>query len=438
MNQILAGIVLLCLGAISTGLGGYLLYEGLQARKLRRPDLITEKNNGTDSSNGTMSINVKPITNQSIKKINKILGGIILEGYRNNILAKYSLEIINKQYPDISTLQQSKVAPDFKECVFRIRPDESINLEFRGRVKRKRNDYTFSFIIYEDHNNIESISISYSISNNLEKSVGKFDFIAAQAFQNIPSLNIKTYRPSISHYFSDIPEAVTGILSIHNKSKEVANITIVLPVIEEGLFASSPIPCDGYRAGEFHYFELGKEIAGEIYQKGTISFLFKPYWHSNLLTPGIDPHFFYWFTDDGKNGIRIISDSKDNGKVKAVVANDGKISYLSSDITPINGEVYSIDFRYKGTSASMVVNGKNIATTEEMAFPKFSELPDKFYIGSNPKSEDLSAFSVIRDLRIYKDYLTEEAIRAGLFELVPEHFPEFKKAYLNKSKDHKE
>lgn len=194
-----------------------LLYEGLQSRKLRKSDLITEKANDSDNYEGAGSLNVKPIANPSIKKINKILGGIIVEGHRNNILAKYSLEIINKQHPTISTLQQSKVAPDFEECIFRIKPDESVNIEFRGRVKSKRNDYTFSFVIYEERNYVENISISYSINSSSEKSVGKFNFVEAQAFQNIPSMKIKTYRPFISNYFSEIPEVVNGIVSIHNE-----------------------------------------------------------------------------------------------------------------------------------------------------------------------------------------------------------------------------
>lgn len=424
MAQILVGIIIIAIGAALMWYGGTVASEGYKRRYKNLDDKLSKV---VRNEKRIKTIPVKQIIQPRSKKIEKKLGGIILEGTRRNILGKYSLEIINKFYPEISSIRKSKVAPDFDECVINISPDKSIILEFKGTNKTNRADYTFSFIIYKNDNNFDSVNLTFSILNNLEKSTLHYEFNSEAPFQIIPSLNLKTYRPSTSYFFSDIPSDIIGSILIHNQSEKMIELAILAPVIEEGLFTSHPVPCGEVRPGNFLSYERSDKLTKVLSEQGTISFLFKPYWDSRRLTPNFDPHFFYWMTDNEDDGIKIFSDSNDNGKIKALIMKNGKASEVYSDITPVKGEIYSLDFRYKGSNADLVINGRNISSLNNLFLPSLSLLPKRLYIGSNPKSEHFSAFSVIRDFRIYDDWLSTDEIRLELYNLDPNYFQEFKK-----------
>lgn len=360
---------------------------------------------------------------ENIANIPNVLGneervnGLYLEGQRNNVLEENCIENIVTKNQGIAKLSSSVVAPDFQQVTVSIEPTRIIRLEFDGYPVLNRQDYTFSYVFFSDDPAGEMDILITLQSDNSEVS-SKYDMNSSTPFQNIKSRNIKTYRPQISYFFPDVPRFLKGIVKITNTSNKPFNISFVLPVIEEGLFASSPIKCSSKREGEFLSYPSLGNMPRDLNDGGTISFFFSPSWNASSLTPGVSPHLLTWTDESGANGIKLISDSNDHGKIKAVLLKDNRITMLSSDVTPLKGEKYSVDFRFKQNRADLIINGKNTTSSDHIDLPKASTFNDKFYIGCNPSNEQEAAFSTLRDFRIYKRWLNDEEINTSIKKLI--------------------
>lgn len=342
---------------------------------------------------------------------NEDLGkGLIMEGKRSNILEKDCIEKTVEKNPSKAKLEASPVAPDFKQAIFHLEPKDIVNVEFNGNPVLLRKDYTFSFIIFSKDQGIKPDILFTLQSDNGEVS-SHFDFSNAIAYQDIKSKSIKTFRPQISNYFPEVPRFLKGKIRIANSTKKTLDVAIVLPVIEEGLFASTPVMCGTTRPSEALSYDSKGNLPGSLDNGGTISFMFSPFWHASRLTPGFDPHFFSWTDEQGKNGIKIIADSRDNGKIKAVITKDGKITKLSSDITPLKGEFYSVDFRFQTDRADLIIKENNMISAKNIEFPDMLKLGAKFFVGCNPFNEDEGAFSVIKNFIVFNGWLNNDEIK---------------------------
>ena len=322
--------------------------------------------------------------------------GLIMEGKRSNILGKDCIGKVVEKNPGIAKLEASPIAPDFEQATFRLAPKSIVNVEFDGNPILLRKDYTFSFIIFSKDQSINP-DVLFTIQGDNGEVSSHFDYRNALPYQDIKSKSIKTFRPQISNYFPEVPRFLKGKIKITNPKNKPLDIAIVLPVIEEGLFASTPVVCETTRRGEFLSYSSKGNLPENLNSGGTISFMFSPFWHASRLTPGFDPHFFSWTDEQGKNGIRIIADSRDNGRIKAIITKNGKITKLSSDITPLKGEFYSIDFRFQKNKADLIIKENNMISAENVEFPDLLKLSAKFFVGSNPSNEDEGAFSVMKN-----------------------------------------
>jgi len=414
MVQCVLWIAVLCVSTLGVLFSGWKLKD------------IYEHRSSKENENSAQPKWTVPATNKSNNKDQ--LAGLIMEGRRNNVLQRNCLEASIAFSGSKAELRKSLIAPEYKEAVVRVAPEEIVNLEFKGKPRVRRTDYTFSFIVYIIEGDSDKVGVTYSVSNSVEKASANFAFKGATPFISNKKNSIFAYRPEISSLYPAVPAEVVGKVAITNSSAKNISIAILFPTIEEGLFASSLIACGESRGGETLSYDRVKDTLAGMRDRstGTISFVFNPSWHASRLTPGIDPHFFYWMSESEDNGIKIYADSRDNGKLKVVAVRKNKATALTSDVSPINGEIYSVDFRFDGVKGDLVVNGMNVSSTQKMDFPIFSKLPDRFYIGSNPKSEYLSAFCIIREVRIYPEWLSDSRIQSELFKRLPDRFSNFR------------
>ena len=341
----------------------------------------------------------------------RLANGVYLEGRRNNVLEKNCIEDVVAKNKEIAKLiPSSQVAPAAKQVSLQLEPQRIVNLELNGAPVLHRRDYTFSYIVFS-----ETPDAKLDILSTLETDSGvdssQYDLSGALPFQDIKANSIKTYRPQISHFYPAVPRFLKGKITITNLTNTPLIVALVLPVIEEGLFASSPIDCGAKRGGEFLSYAANGNMPSDLNQGGTISFSFSPSWNADRLTPGINPHFLSWTNENQTDGIKVISDSRDHGKIKLVIMVNGKISVLASEITPLKGTIYAVDVRFAKQSADLVVNGNTWSKTN-IQLPNASTLANfQFYIGSNPSSEDDGAFSTMSDVRIYNAWLNDDQIK---------------------------
>ena len=145
---------------------------------------------------------------------------------------------------------------------------------------------------------------------------------------------------------------------------------------------------------------------------GTISLNIQTTWQASYLTPGIDPHFFYWKADDKKNGIVIKSDSNKLGRITAEITRNGVRHLLRSDVTPIRNEPYFIALRFNNEAIQLVINNQNIVSISGDKLPDVTKLADSFFVGSTPESEDFAAFALLTHLKIYGTWLSDDDLEA--------------------------
>ena len=172
--------------------------------------------------------------------------GIFLEGRRNNVLEENCLENNVAQYPEIAKLANSLMAQGAKQISFQLEPNRIVNLEFKGAPVLNRQDYTFSYFIFFEPPS-SPIDILSTIQGDGGESSLKFDTSAAAPSSNINAQNNKTFRPYTSHFFSEVPRFLKGKVRLTNTTGKPLTATILFPMMEEGLFPSSPILCGAGR-----------------------------------------------------------------------------------------------------------------------------------------------------------------------------------------------
>ena len=283
-------------------------------------------------------------------------------------------------------------------------------------------------MIYSLSNSLENLNLVSTITDRNERSSLTYDFKNLKYATFNKEGKFYYHRPELSHFFSGVPSEIIGTIKLSNNSESNEEVHIVFPMIEEGLFASSPITCGKTRPSELLGYDLQKDTLSDISEEGTISFVFQTHWDADRLTPNISPHLFYWITDDDSNGIKIFSDSNDKGKIKVIVINNYEESVISSDIVPFKSEIYSLDFRFRKNDVELIINGRNAAKKSKVnLFPSIDKMSSKLYIGGSPKSENLTIFGIMREFRLYKRWLTNEELD---FELLKAD--QYVHAYIHK------
>jgi hypothetical protein len=350
------------------------------------------------------------------------MGGAIIEGRRSNMIPPESPRALLHTMPNVVMMPSRIVSGmDEQEYILSVKPSERLNITIPSNTDNSRKDYTFSFLCYNSANDLSPFDLELGIDTGLEHVRSKIAFDNAITYLDNKKINLKVFRPEISLLSSIIPKTIKGYLSLTNNSDKESEFIFTFPMMEQGLFSSSPIQGGKERGTDYLSFPSINIPNNE----GTILFFFRPYWGAKQLTKGISPHLFHCITNDDANGIRIYADSHDEGKIKVDLVRKGIKNTLKSDVSFVKDKVYSIAFRWKENLGEILINGKTVSSTKKIPLLTHEYLPESCFLGSKPKSDDLAAFGVFRDLMIYSRWLTDRVIRAIIFTRLPIIFPEY-------------
>ncbi len=366
--------------------------------------------------------------------LEKYVQQTIIEGRRSNFLKEGELERNYRLSPPKLEFEKSVIPKGFDKLSIELNSGDNLQLYFRGKVNPDSDctDYCFSFVVQDQNKSLsENFKAICGIKTEFEKISKPVSLREYEVVHNLKSFGVEgVFRPYISHSFSKKTSRIDSWVEFENNTKRTVSLILAFPVLEDGLFVSTPIDMGQNRSTEYYSFAPSDHSFKYTEDQGTYSLAFIPLWSENQLTHGKNPCFFYWLTDERENGIKIFADSKDNGKLKILVANNGQIHIISSEITPIYGTVYSIDFRYKENMASVVINGNYESEECEInGFQEFSNLASTFYIGGSPESEGVSCFSVLKYFSISQNYHDTDFIKANLFYHDPITYCDFKNQY---------
>lgn len=195
--------------------------------------------------------------------------------------------------------------------------------------------------------------------------------------------------------------------------------------IEEGLFASSPIPPGdpiGFRDGE----RLSSKRAGNFFSgdSGTVSFFFSPIWNGPQLGEGDVVFLIDCIAADQQSAVSICADGADYGKLKATIIAAGKIQTLSTDIIPVRGILYAVALRWAVGMAEVLVNGRSAATAQ-VDFPDAAALGEDVFIGSTGRLAGQPAFATLSHVSSHAAWLSDDHLRANIFQAYPNEFGRF-------------
>ena len=241
-------------------------------------------------------------------------------------------------------------------------------------------------------------------------------------------------RFETAHEFATAPKSLSielrGEIVSEELNEESATIGFAFLSIEEGLFASSPIPWGeprGIRAGE----QLSLPRAGNFFENssGTVSLFFVPSWTGSQLGREGNAYLLDCVSDDFLDSISIFADGSDYGKLKASIVANGNHQTIETGIIPVCGQMYAIALRWTSDSAELVINGRTVAVSVNIQMPDKNKLGALVYAGSTSRSSNLSAFGCLSHVMVYV-WLSDIVLRAEIFEKYPNVFPQFETDWI--------
>jgi hypothetical protein len=343
---------------------------------------------------------------------------IILEGARHNFLPQNLLDVsqsggLTKPPKWISN---SELGPPAIE--FSIAPSEDFWFSCRVLLDRGQRDYTLSAFAWAPSS--DPIQLGASLSSGLETQV------AYLALTSTPERLVRPLR------FAEKSDQIEIRFFVTATPDHSSTLRISLPVLEEGLFATTPISLGEFRAQD----SLSYERAGNFFDEsiGTISFLFIPSWSAHELSEGISPHMLSCSNNDGSNAVDIFADAQAGGCLAVNVVAAGKSSLVRSDIFPRRDQLYMIALRWSVPYVELIINGYTVGSMSAVV-PDKDQLGRQVYLGISARSDRLSAFGCFEQWAAWNRFLTDHQLRALAYELAPLRFPHFRFASLQAAYD---
>lgn len=343
---------------------------------------------------------------------------LIMEGARHNLLPRdpfsskdCSPTIDGAEF--LGSRQHSKF-PDVPMWIFKIIPGIPFHIGVTTKCAEQILGYTFS--TFAETSSEAPLLIRATVRDEVE--IKCDNLFVTQAVT----------RFEVPYEFASVPVSISisldGEIPVTGK-REPIRLGLAFLTVEEGLFASSPIPpADpiGFRGGE----QLSYETAGNFFSgpAGTIGFFFSPVWNGPQLSREGTAFLIDCVAPDQQNAVSIFADGADYGKLKATIIAAGKIQTLSTDLIPVRGSLYSVALRWAAGLAEVIVNGRTAAASE-VAFPDVKSLGPNVYIGSTERSQNLSAFAMISHVYCCAEWLSDDILKATIFEAYPNEFEYF-------------
>lgn len=367
---------------------------------------------------------MKKRINQGIDNKNTSYGMMIVsEGTRHNLISETPFLSGDGSLVAISgtTLLGSREHAKFSQAntpiwIFKLEPKKHFQIKVTVNCNKENFGYTFS--IYANIS-VGSILLKAILQDNTESKCEYF------------SVEKDLIRYEISHEFAETPNLVSIILEgevLDENIYEPVELSLAFPVIEEGLFASSAI-LDGFRDGDQISIERNNEIfTGD---SGTIFLIFVPQWTGPQLANEQLAFLFDCTSEDENNSVSIFSDGSDYGKIKGRIVVDGNIKIISTDIIPTRGTMYSVALRWVIGTVEVIINGRTTVLLDNTYLPCAAKLGKRIYYGSSSHSAYQSSFSLMACLKVYKEWISDENLRAISYEEYPAVYAQFELDWQN-------
>lgn len=344
---------------------------------------------------------------------------IILEGTRHNFLPEDLLS-----FTELSGLVSAPAwigSSELGPAALEITVCPSIDFSFVCRIALNvaHRDYTFSVYAWERDGHCSDFGLR--VSDHSETQLSYCDL------SNKPTRLMRAVR------FANTPTAIEVAVFGRNSSEAPLVIRLCMPVIEEGLFATSPIALGQYRSeDQLAYDRKQNFFEGPM---GTVAFLFKPIWSAHELSSEFTPHLLSCSNEDGRHAIEIYADTNNGGGIAARLASGDNESFIRSDVLPQREKLYSIALTWLPPYVSLMVNGFSVGEIEA-ALPPREKLGEKVYLGKSARGELGSAFGCFEHLRAWNVPLTIYQVRAFAYETAPARFPQFRFSHLYSTYDY--
>jgi hypothetical protein len=351
--------------------------------------------------------------------------GLIMEGGRENLIPANPF---NSDYCRASIVGakllgacQHPKMPEFPVWFFELQPRTTFQIKIEVNCPREYLGYTFSMFATTSANIPIDLRLIFSDGDERKcdnihviKELTRFE--TAHEFATAPkSLSVELRGEIVGEQFSEKP----------------ITIGFAFLSIEEGLFASSPIPPGeprGIRGGE----QLSCQREGNFFEhsSGTLSLFFVPGWTGSQLGSEGTVYLLDCVADSFLDSISILADGADYGKLKASIVANGNYQTIETDIIPVCGKIYAIALRWTTDSAELVINGRTVAESVNIQMPDKYKLGHQVYFGSTSRSPNLSAFGKLHHVLAYNDWLSDNVLRAIIFEKYPNVFPQFETDWI--------
>jgi len=338
---------------------------------------------------------------------------IILEGTRHNFLPRDLLGISDwaglaapPTWVDQSELGQAAIE-------LNILPNADFSFTSRISVNHSYQDYTLSIYAWVLCDSQQKLT--------LRVSDGRETQCANAELSRKPQRLIRASR------FADSPAWIEIEVLGANQFNRQLTLRLSMPVLEEGLFATTPISLGAFRAED----QLSYLRAGNFFEEtvGTIAFFFVPSWSAHELSAGLSPHLFSCSNHDGSEAVEIFVDSNNGGCISVRLAAQGREHFIRSDVFPQREKLYAIALTWLEPSVRLIVNGYPVGETE-MTMPTGDKLGETVYLGKSSRSDCMSAFGCFENLIGWALSLTDYQLRAIAYEMSPNQFPQFRFAHL--------
>ncbi len=350
---------------------------------------------------------------------------IVVEGDRENLLPTnpFNSNCCSTSFVGAKFLgsRQHPKMPQFPVWFFELPPRTTFQIKIEVNCPREHLGYTFSTFATTSANIPIDLRLTFSDGDerkcdNLHVSNELTRFETAHEFANAPTLlSVELRNESVSEQFNEEP----------------TTIGFAFFSIEEGLFASSPIPPGeprGIRGGE----QLSMQREGNFFEhsSGTLSLFFVPSWTGPQLGSEYKAYLLDCVADSFLDSISIYADGADYGKIKASIVANGNHQAIETNIIPICGKMYAIALRWTTDSVELVINGRSVAESVNIQMPDKDKLGLRVYIGSTSRSSYFSAFGYLANVLSWSVWLSDNNLRAIIFENHPNVFPQFETDWI--------
>lgn len=342
---------------------------------------------------------------------------LLMEGERTNLLPEhdvFSREL--ERNAEVLSFAHQSLLGEASTWEIRIGSSSVFGASFNAASVEGFQDYTFSFFAWSQG---ELPTLRADIFGSGERSSRYF------------VLTDRPVRFEVPYRFGRVPTALGVSLQFAPDAKlepSDAGIFLAMPVLEKGLFASSPIDLAATRAEETLYFpRKGKFFEGG---EGTISLVFVPNWSGHELSPSMNPCLLSCVSEDNSDSIRILCPGTRAGRLTAIITAGNVVTHLESSVIPVKKSVHALALRWSGGIADFIVNGWTTGSAQGALFPDPSRLRDRVYIGCDPDIQNAGIFGGIMQIQSWGDWLDDASIQAGLYESYPALFSNFRHAHL--------